>query len=89
MNIVERTTAQLVRNRIHELTDLAMDINASMKNANTANFHVSANGAHIVIKGAPGLIRASALPPLVTTARALREIEDIIADVRAFIGGAQ
>ena len=89
MNIVERTTAQLVRNRVHELTDLAMDINASIKNASTANFHVSANGAHIVIKGAPGLIRASALPPLVTTGLALRDIEAIIADVRSFMETAQ
>lgn len=89
MSLTTKIHRDLLRNRVHELADIAMEINASVKNDNTANFHVSANGAHIVIKGAPGLIRASALPPLVTTARALSDLESIIKDVRAFTGGAQ
>ncbi|RUR51498.1 hypothetical protein [Vreelandella populi] len=89
MSLATKINHDLLRNRVHDLADLAMEINASVKNASTANFHASANGAHIVIKGAPGLIRASALPPLVTTARALSDLEAIIADVRAFTGGGQ
>ncbi|MGO3058832.1 MAG: hypothetical protein ACTID3_18095 [Halomonas sp.] len=87
MNIIERTTAQLVRNRVHDLVDLAMDINANR--SGKATVLVSPDGAHIGISSHAGDFHSSHPLKLIATTRTLDELENIIEDVRAFIGGAQ
>ncbi|SJN14856.1 hypothetical protein CZ787_17240 [Halomonas citrativorans] len=87
MNIVERTTAQLVRNRIHDLVDLAMDVNAN--NTGTAAIRVLSDAAYVDIHSDMGSFHSTYPLPLMATNRTLDELEKIIADARDFLGGAQ
>lgn len=87
MSIAEITTAQLVRNRVHELTDLVIEINAN--STSTATLFITPSAVHVDIAGAEGFISGCILPPAITSEQALGELESIVANVRDSMGGAQ
>ncbi|MGP9499562.1 hypothetical protein [Halomonas sp. AOP43-D1-4] len=93
MNIVERTTAQLVRNRIHELTDLAMEINSDSKHG-VADLRVVVGSvslqvtSRIVDQFCP-FAQSALLPPLATNRKALARLEKMLQDARAYWSAAQ
>lgn len=89
MSIVEKTIRQLIHNRVHDLTDLVMEVNATP--GRFAALELNANEfSLIVVKAGSQYVFSAALPSeFVTDADALKEVEAALSGARRLAGGAQ
>ncbi|MBR2512730.1 MAG: hypothetical protein IKE45_01695 [Halomonas sp.] len=91
MSIVEKTTAQLVRNRVHDLADMVLDMQVLQQRCAVmviAPGGVSVKDAH---DDDEETLFSTSLPPLTTPERALNGLEQMVGELRAYQnkGGAQ
>ncbi|WP_301585077.1 hypothetical protein [Halomonas alkaliantarctica] len=84
MSIVEKTTAQLVRNRVHDLADMVLDMQVLQQRCAVmviAPGGVSVKDAH---DDEEDTLFSTSLPPLTTPERALNGLEQMVAELRAY-----
>ncbi|WP_249976102.1 hypothetical protein [Vreelandella olivaria] len=91
MSIADKTIGQLVLNRVHDLSDIVMEMN--IKQGRKAGLTVTADGVSLWEKREDALPASfyTPLPPSMTPQRALEGLEKMLEDVRTYTrkGGAQ
>lgn len=91
MSIQDKTIKQLIRNRVHDLADMVLDMQVLQQHC--AVMVIAPGG--VSVKDAQDheeeTLFSTSLPPLTTPERALNGLEQMVAELRAYQhkGGAQ